>query len=583
MKSKCIQILKNYNFSVTKQNYLIDSDGNKVSNFIPIIIGQYIIGQGRDRRAVIVLMGIDEYGNELETINIEAQDIDSLKWIKNSWGFQYKVFPKMKDQFLEVLEILVVNSITKKMSDQIGWVKDNEKYSYLHTRGVIGESDKEVDVGEHLSNYFLPSEIVDIQKSCQASLKLLEVAHYEVTVPLLGLVYLSPLLQSIKDVGKMPEFVVWLFGTTGSRKTSLARVFLSHFGDFTNRLPATFNDTYASIEIKAHAIKDSLNLVDDYAPKQTKNQKYGQDEIAEKTIRAYGDRIARGRANSSMISQKQYKPQGMLLMTGENLIRGHSTVARLVALELDKGSVDLELLKEIQDNTSLLGESMRGYIEWLLPQMNEESSSFGEIIAYNFDIYKDGLAEMVVDVHGRSIESCAWLMVGISSMLTYFKDKGVLSEDEFEQHIQLAKDTIVKLLIKNNSLTKESSPVDEFLYILKEAIDSKSVNIITLVDGNKVIATEDNIYGYKDDKYYYFYPDMTYSYFIDRQSKLGNYVSLTKKGLFKLLKENSIIKVDSDGLLSKHTIKVKDDTREYGYRDERPRFLHIPIHSIETI
>lgn len=114
MKSRCIQILKNYNFSVTKQNYLIDSDGNKVSNFIPIIIGQYIIGQGRDRRAVIVLMGIDEYGNELETINIEAQDIDSLKWIKNSWGFQYKVFPKMKDQFLEVLEILVVNSITKK-------------------------------------------------------------------------------------------------------------------------------------------------------------------------------------------------------------------------------------------------------------------------------------------------------------------------------------------------------------------------------------------------------------------------------------------------------------------------------------
>lgn len=587
MKSRCIQILKNYNFSVTKQNYLIDSDGNKVSNFIPIIIGQYIIGQGRDRRAVIVLMGIDEYGNQLETINIEAQDIDSLKWIKNSWGFQYKVFPKMKEQFLEVLEILVVNSITKKMSDQVGWVKDNEKYSYLHTRGVIGESDKEVDVGDHLNNYFLPSEIVDIQKACQASLNLLEVADYEVTVPLLGLVYLSPLLQAIKDAGKMPEFVVWLFGTTGSRKTSLARVFLSHFGDFTNRLPATFNDTYASIEIKAHAIKDSINLIDDYAPKQTKNQKYAQDEIAEKTIRAYGDRIARGRANSSMISQKQYTPQGMLLMTGENLIRGHSTVARLVALELDKGSVDLNLLKEIQDNISLLSESMRGYIEWLLPQMNDESSSFGEVIVYNFNIYKeelDGIEDICTQGgHGRSIESCAWLIVGISSMLTYFADKGVISEVEFEQRIQFAKDIIVKLLIKNNNITKESSPIDEFLYILKEAIDSKSININTLVDGNRVIASDDNIYGYKDDKYYYLYPDMTYNYLRDRQSKSGNYVSLTKKGLFKLLKENSIIKIDSDGLLSKHTIKVKDETRESGYRDERPRFLQIEISKIEAL
>uniref|UniRef100_UPI001BC88BCC hypothetical protein n=1 Tax=Acinetobacter baumannii TaxID=470 RepID=UPI001BC88BCC len=91
---------------------------------------------------------------------------------------------------------------------------------------MIGESDKEVDIGDHLSNYFLPSEIVDIDRACKASLNLLEVADYEVTVPLLALVYLSPLLQAIKDVGKMPEFVVWLFGTTCSRKTSLARVFL---------------------------------------------------------------------------------------------------------------------------------------------------------------------------------------------------------------------------------------------------------------------------------------------------------------------------------------------------------------------
>ncbi|MBT2146692.1 hypothetical protein KK421_10195 [Clostridioides difficile] len=75
-----------------------------------------------------------------------------------------------------------------------------------------------------------------------------------------------------------------------------------------------------------------------------------------------------------MISQKQYIPQGMLLMTGENLIRGHSTVARLVALELDKDSVNLKLLKEMQDSVSLLGESMRGYIEWLLHGMNKDSS-----------------------------------------------------------------------------------------------------------------------------------------------------------------------------------------------------------------
>ena len=276
-----------------------------------------------------------------------------------------------------------------------------------------------------------------------------------------------------------------------------------------------------------------------------------------------------------MISQKQYTPKGMLLMTGENIVRGHSTVARLVALELYKDSVDLDLLKSIQGNTNLLGESMRGYIEWLLPQMNEESS-IGETLVSNFNLFKEEL-ENIESVkikygHGRSTESCAWLMVGMSCMLDYFKDKGIIYETDFDKYIQLTKDTMVNVLIKNNNITKESSPIDEFLYTLKEAINSNSIKIKTLEDGNKVNDEDFNTYGYKDDKYYYFYPDMTYNYLIDRKSKSGNYISLTKKGLLKLLKENSIIKTDMDGLLSKHTIKVKDDTRESGYRDKKPRF-----------
>lgn len=577
------KIIKNYGFKINSKNHVFDSDGNEICNFVPIVLGQYMIGDGRDRRTVIALMGISEDGNQLETINIDVSDIEHLKWVKNSWGFQYKVHSKMKNQFLNLIEVLVINGITKKLSSQIGWVKDNGKYAYLHTRGVIGESDKEVDIGDHLSNYFLPSEIVDLDRACKSSLNLLEVADYEVTVPLLALVYLSPLLQAIKDVGKMPEFVVWLFGTTGSRKTSLARVFLSHFGDFANRLPATFNDTYASIEIKANAIKDSLNLIDDYAPKQTKKQKDAQDEIAEKTIRAYGDRIARGRANSSMISQKQYTPQGMLLMTGENLIRGHSTVARLVALELDKDSVNLKLLKEIQDNVSLLGESMRGYIEWLLHDMNKDNSNIGSTLIYNFDFYKEELEEIeythTKGGHGRSAESCAWLMVGISSMLSYFEDKEVISEVEFEQYIQLAKGAMINVLMKNNIITKESSPIEEFLHTIKEAVDSKSIKISSIVDGNKV--NDDNdVYGYKDDKYFYFHPDKTYNYVQEIQSKSGNYISLTKRGLIKLLREHSIIKVDNDGSPSKYTIKVKDGT---DYKETRPRLLRVAIGAIEKL
>ncbi|MCG4734626.1 hypothetical protein L0M92_13555, partial [Casaltella massiliensis] len=83
----------------------------------------------------------------------------------------------------------------------------------------------------------------------------------------LALVYLSPLIEIISRNIKPPENIVWLWGKTGSRKTSVAKIVLSHFGNFNQKTPSTFNDTITAIELKANMLKDILYLCDDFAPK----------------------------------------------------------------------------------------------------------------------------------------------------------------------------------------------------------------------------------------------------------------------------------------------------------------------------
>lgn len=175
---------------------------------------------------------------------------------------------------------------------------------------------------------------------------------------------------------KLPEFTVWLYGFTGTRKTTLAKLLLSHFGDFKNRVPASFNDTYSSIEIRAHALKDTLILLDDFCPQQSYKETQNINTTAEKVIRAFGDRTSRGRSTVTLENQKKFVPRGMILITGETIVPGNSTAARLITLELKKSSIDLEALSKAQENSKLLSVSMREYIKWIKREVNSDYNDF---------------------------------------------------------------------------------------------------------------------------------------------------------------------------------------------------------------
>lgn len=567
------------NLKLLEDNIICTSSNKKVCNFIPHVIEQKII----DSKIYLNISGIGINNEILPNILLDSHSIQKSNWVIDNFGFKYFIDKKCMDDFIRLIQLLCINVETKFLYNHTGFINQNNKWGYLHGGGCIGDLDVEVELDKSIDNYVLPNKVTDLYVACEQSLKLINILdEYKGIIPL-SIVYLSPIIELISKKIKPPEFVLWIWGKTGSRKTAISKVFLSHFGNFINKIPSTFNDTATAIELKANLLKDSLYLCDDYAPKQEYKEEKIQDSKAELILRMYGDRIGKGRSSNQLDIKRTNEPKGMVIVTGESIISGESSNARLLSIEVNRKSVDLDILTEAQEMDYLLREAMSGYIEWILKELNDESE-FIDLLVESLKKYKLELREKYKDIaHGRIIEACGWIKLGFNLMLTYMLDKNIIYDYEDEFYNEKADKVIDDLVSAQNKLISSNSPKDQFLNTLKEAIDSKSIRIATLNEKNQVIETNlANICGYKDQKYYYFYTDKLYTFVKREHIKKGVNMGISQRALVKQLREEGIVNVDADNNSPKKVINIKDASISSGYKTIRPRMLQFDINTIDN-
>jgi hypothetical protein len=74
--------------------------------------------------------------------------------------------------------------------------------------------------------------------------------------------YRAPLAAALPLDGSL-----WVEGQTGSLKSTLVALILSHFGSFDRlHLPGAWSSTANQLERRAFVLKDTMFVVDDYAP-----------------------------------------------------------------------------------------------------------------------------------------------------------------------------------------------------------------------------------------------------------------------------------------------------------------------------
>lgn len=567
--------MENIGYRINDLGSIIDSKNQEISNIVINPIEQ--VRKHINGKEVMYATFTARVSNGEEVkICLSVQDITKLQWIPCKLGMHAIVANGKKTEFLTIIKKLFTKVRIIESYDSTGWQKGiNGELVYLDAEGAVQEPNYEVEIDEHLMNYRFSRKIIDVKEACKYSLNLLNVVKRPVSYVLLSLIYLCPLLSFMNEKLKLPEFVVWIYGFTGTRKTTIAKLFASHFGNFNNKVTASFNDTYSSIELKAFKLKDSLMLLDDYCPQQSWKETQNINSIAEKVVRAYGDRTSRGRLTMTMESQTQFIPRGMALITGETIVPGNSTVARLIPIELKKDDVDLDKLTIAQDNAEALSVAMREYILWLTKNCNEEKKDFIDTLKYNYNYYYNYIKTNSIETHGRTYEAFSILLLSLDIMYQFHIDMGSISQEEADLEEEEAKTIFLELIKSKHELNRYDNPVEVFLDTIKNLITSNTITIRNLetneVIGNKY-KTES---GYCDSQFYYFDLHTIYGLVRSKLAVAGVYLQLPEKGMVKALVNTGVLKVEKDNNMPKKTIKRADNT------SVRIRLLHFKREYLE--
>ena len=370
----------------------------------------------------------------------------------------------------------------------------------------------------------------------------------KIILPLLAFAFLTPLNEFLHQANCEPKFVLCLLGKTGTRKSTLAALFLSFFGRFTGSdLPLSFRDTANSIMYNAFSLKDVLTCIDDFHPSGRKEVNR-LTETAQLIMRGYGDRIGRGRLKSDFTPMESRPPQGNAIITAEQAPDiGESGTARYFCLELHDGMIDLNNISKFQREAEkgTLRSCMLAYTEWIKEQFLKDKSTelmFVNRLKNSFNKYRNEFIHSGIHCHGRVPEIYAWLIIGMEFFLSFLLDYEVISEEDYQSTFIRCRDCLYWLAKKQSANIENDKPTHKFIQKLYSLIESGQA---VLLDRNNPVEFKPvNYIGYRDDDYFYLNADIAHKQVKRLCGEQEETFSISKNGLIKALAEEGLTVCD---------------------------------------
>jgi len=541
-----------------------------LSNFVPVIIEEISRDDGVETSKHFVIGGQHSNGSTLPLLNVPASEFNGMGWILKGWGVKCNISPKhtTKDYIRHAIQSAGKGIENKVIYTHTGWRKIGEFWSYLSSNYSIGAKDITVELDGKLSKYSLTdiSKIENINEIIFRTFEKLfdkKFCSNEIIFPLLGIAFLSPLNEVLKEANCEPKLLLFLIGKTGAKKSTLAALILSFFGNFTNTdLPMSFRDTANSIIHQAFSLKDTLTVIDDYHP-SSKGDEYNMSRTAQTVMRAYGDRIGRNRlkSDSSLMSAKP--PRGNAILTGETPPDvTESGTARYIAVELKAGDINVDLLTELQNSAKNgdLNITMSCYIQYLANMINQTSfTGFGKRLD---DMFRDKRSEIArrlkeknIEAHARIPEAIAWLHLGFYMFGEFLVATNIITSARADELYKENDRILLGLAEEQSKNVVEDKPSMKFATKLEALINSEGVQIIPLSksDHHKY----NNFVGYEDDEYFYLVPDITHKAVKRLCDEQGHSFPTNPKTLLKHLETERIIEVSKDSRTKLKTVNGK--------------------------
>ena len=488
-------------------------------------------------------------GAQLAPRIIPAKSLNNLNFITNFWGLILRpaIIYNIDKFYIDSLRAQYKNIPCITIFSHTGWEKIDGKWFFLYSGGAVGDvniennsikNDTYVELEPKLSGYCLNTPI-ETEFNIEVINKLFDLAPSEIIYPLIGFVFLTPLNEFMRKTEIEPSFILYLLGETGSKKSTIAALFLSFFGNFNNKdLPSSFKDTANSLERQGALLKDVVTVIDDFHPAASSKEANLMNTTAQRLVRMYGDRTGKSRLNSDCSSKVSYPPKGNAICTGEDLPDiGQSGLGRLFIVELNKESLDNEVLSYLQKNTGVFTCFMRKYIEWLIPKID----GLGTALYDEFINLRDSVNQK--NIHGRIPETIAHLQIGVNMFYAFIRD---LAEEPSTKVLAMKKGAFFKFkrLAENQAkIMGLCDPIDMFISGIKTLLATNEFEISESKSSKyySINGQDGTLIGYLDKEYYYLIFSQAYSKVYEFLKKQGEHFPVHKNTLLQRLRKKSYI------------------------------------------
>jgi Domain of unknown function (DUF3854) len=470
-----------------------------LANFVAAITEEAVLDDGAETTRTFCLEGRLETGARLPAARVPAARFGGMAWIPEHWGMRAVVGAGIttRDALRAAIQVLSPAARSRHIYTHTGWREIDGRWVYLHATGAIGATDCEVDLGPELARYSLPAEPIDPVGALKASLDLLrsDIAPASLMVPLWASVYRAP-TASVLPV----DVLIWIEGITGSFKSTLAALYLGHYGPFERiTLPGAWSSTANQLERRAFLLKDTCFVIDDWAPSALDAREL--EYKAERLIRAAGNRAGRGRLRADLTERPAHPPRGLIISTGEQRPSGQGLLARMLVLEADKAEVKMDLLSRAQATAARLPHAMAAYLAWLVPQMPTLPKTLA-------DAFATARQEIMADAtHLRVPEAIAHLYLGIDLGLSCAVDLGAASAQEADDLRRFALDTLKALSAKQGALIASEKPTHRFLRVLATLLAQGRAALLPREGGSEAVMGKAEMLGWQDADALYLLPE----------------------------------------------------------------------------
>ena len=421
------------------------------------------------------------HGDVTGRTRCSAKDFQAMLWVPDTLGPKARVFPGpyFKEHAHAAIQDLSHDIEHRHTYTHTGWRYIDGAWTYLHGAGAITaegvRKDLSVALGPKFERYRLPlpAQGPDAIIALRASLALRQLGPDHVMMYPLSCVYLAPLRELL--VTAPPDFVLWIVGRTGSYKSEYAALTLAHFGDFTRlTLPMTFETTGNGLERILHTPKDSLLVIDDYHPADSRREADAMAQVASRLLRGIGNMASRQRMRRDTTMQEELPPRCLALATGELVPNGHSNNARmfLVAvppLNPEEISTYGAQLTTPQQSGALYAQAMATYLQWIAQHWTRLATE----LPARYAVLRQEAAE--AGCHAREPGQVAYLQLAWETFTQCAVDHGALSAAERTRLLATITARLLHAVKEHAAVLQRENTVRRCLEYLRAGLASKQI------------------------------------------------------------------------------------------------------------